>query len=58
MKRTTSLIGKLLFIGICAATLAGCYYGPGPGYYGPAYYGPPPVTGEVVVEGGGYHHWR
>jgi hypothetical protein len=62
MNRTNSLIRKIVFIGVCAAALGGCYYGPGPGYapgyYAaqPAYYGPP-VYGEVIVGGGG-HHWR
>ena len=63
MKRTQSLIGKMIFIGLCAAALAGCYYSPGPYAYGPAYYGPP-VYGSVAVGGGwheGWHdhdHWR
>jgi len=60
MNRTNSLIRKIVFIGICAAALGGCYYGPGPGYYAapaPAYYGPP-VYGSVVVGGGGHDHWR
>ncbi len=57
MNRTNSLIRKIVFIGICAAALGGCYYGPGP-YYAqpaPAYYGPP-VYGSVVI--GGHDHWR
>jgi hypothetical protein len=65
MNRTNSLIRKIVFIGVCAAALGGCYYGPGPaygpGYYAapaPAYYGPP-VYGSVVIGGGGGHdHWR
>jgi len=63
MNRTNSLIRKIVFIGICAAALGGCYYGPGYGpgpYYAqpaPAYYGPP-VYGSVVIGGGGHDHWR
>lgn len=65
MNRTKSLIGKMVFVGLCAIALAGCYYAPAP-YYGPgyaaapAYYGPP-VYGSVVVGGGGgwgHDHWR
>jgi hypothetical protein len=63
MNRTNSLIRKIVLIGVCAAALGGCYYGPGPGYGpgyyaqpAPAYYGPP-VYGSVVV-GGGDRHWR
>lgn len=66
MNRTKSLIGKMVFVGLCAVALAGCYYAPAP-YYGPgyaaapAYYGPP-VYGSVVVGGGGWghdhDHWR
>jgi hypothetical protein len=64
MNRTNSLIRKIVFIGVCAAALGGCYYGPGPGYYAPGYYAAqpayygPPVYGEVVVGGGGGRHWR
>jgi len=61
MNRTHSVIRKIVFIGVCAAALGGCYYGPGPaygpGYYAaPAYYGPP-VYGSVDI-GGGHDHWR
>jgi len=60
MNRTNSLIRRIVFIGICAAALGGCYYGPGP-YYAqpaPAYYGPP-VYGSVIIGGGHEHeHWR
>ena len=55
---------KILLVGAFALGLGGCvaypagypYYG---GYgYAPYYYGPP-VTGTVVVGGGGWHHgWR
>jgi len=64
MNRTKSLISKIVLLGICTAALGACYYGPaygpgyGPSYYAPGYYAPAPVTGEVVIEGGGYHHWR
>jgi hypothetical protein len=59
MNRTRSTIGKMIFIGLLAAALGGCYYGPGPYAYGPepAYYGPP-VYGSVVVGGGWHDHWR
>jgi hypothetical protein len=65
MNRTHSFISKIVFVGICAAALGGCYYGPGPaygpGYYAapaPAYYGPP-VYGSVEIGGGHDHdHWR
>ncbi|MDB5360360.1 MAG: hypothetical protein JWO51_1657 [Rhodospirillales bacterium] len=70
MNRPNSLIRKVVFIGVCAAALGGCYYGPGPyyanrapAYYAepaPAYYGPP-VYGSVFI-GGGHEHeherWR
>jgi hypothetical protein len=57
MNRTKSLMSKIILLGICAAALSACYYGPA---YGPGYYGPPPVTGAVVVDGGGgwHNHWR
>lgn len=65
MSRTKSLIGKIMFIGVCAAALGGCYYAPAPGYYAapapaPAYYGyyGPPVYGSVFIGGGGHDHWR
>jgi hypothetical protein len=63
MNRTKSLIAKIAFIGICAATLGGCYVAPapyayGPPAYGPAYYGAP-VYGQVDIGvGGGHGHWR
>jgi hypothetical protein len=62
MKRTNSLLGKILFVGLCAAALSGCYVAPapyayGPGYAAPAYYGPP-VYGSVEFGGGGHGHWR
>lgn len=53
-----ALLGAVVLgLGGCVAYPAGPYYGGGYGY-APYYYGPP-VSGTVVVGGGGWHgRWR
>jgi hypothetical protein len=57
-------LARILLAGAVALGLSGCVYPAGPYYggygYAPYYYGPP-VTGTVVVGGGGWHRgccWR
>ena len=53
----TTIPRVLLVALILAASLAGCYYGPAPGYYGyapgyyPGYYYGPTVSGTVIYRG-------